>query len=365
MGLKVAVLPADLGGCGRYRLIHAALYLKEVCGEDVQIFNPKEPMPIQVFATINGEITDVQAPDADVIVVQRLTSEIHAKAIPLLRAKGYAVVMDADDDFTSIHPSNAAYTNLHPRSNTPHSWHHNRRAAQDVTLMTVSTRRLMQVYGHPGRTICLDNYIPAAYLDLGHVDRAVYGWPGSIETHPDDLMVVGNAAQRLHRDGYTFMQAGPFEEKVGQMLGIDQMRATGACEMRYWPSTVSMLGVAWAPLTDTQFNRAKSRLKCLEANSVSVPYVASPRAEYARMTAEGGGGVLADKPKDWYRRTKEFLTNDRLRRELGEQGHAYASTQTIEAHAWMWMEAWQRARDIQDGGSLIGMKPTVDLGSRR
>lgn len=363
MGLKVAVLPADKGGCGRYRLIHAALILRDQ-GHDVEVFDPAEPMPIKVLASIEGKITDVQAPDADVIVVQRLTSQLHVKAIPILRDKGYAVVMDADDDFTCIHPSNAAYTNLHPRSDTPHSWHYNRQAAQDVTLMTVSTERLMSVYGHPGRTICLDNYIPASYLDLGHVDRDTYGWPGSIETHPDDLLAVGNAAQRLDRDGYTFMQAGPFEEKVGQMLGLTQMRATGACEMRYWPSTVSMLGVAWAPLSDTQFNRAKSRLKCLEANAVSVPYVASPRAEYARMTAEGGGGVLASKPKDWYRKTKELLQNASLRRELGEQGHAYAATQTIEAHAWKWMEAWERAREIQDGGSLIGMKATVDMGGR-
>jgi hypothetical protein len=335
------------------------MYLQET-GHDITIHDPDKPMPIKVFATTDSTVTKVDGPEADVLVFQRVTNLVHAQAIPLLRQAGYAVVMDADDDFTCIHPHNKAFNSLHPRSRTPHSWEYNRVAASGVTLMTVSTDALVNVYGRPGRCVVLDNYIPAVYLTMGHVDSPTFGWPGSVETHPDDLLVTGFAAQRLEQEGYNFLQAGPYEEEVARQLGLTRMKATGACEMRYWASTVARLGVGWAPLTDTRFNRSKSRLKCLEMNAVHVPYVASPLPEYARMTAAGGGGILAEKPKQWYRYTKDLITNPALRRELGEKGHTYASTQTAEQHAWRWMEAWQYAYDIEHGAPLAGTKTVVD-----
>lgn len=358
--LKVSVYPADKGGCGRYRLIHASLMLQEL-GYDVKVHDPDKQMDIRVFADTTGTVTKVDGPDADVIVLQRVTNLVHAQAIPLLRQAGYTVVMDADDDFTCIHPANKAYHGLHPKSDTPHSWEYNRVAAASVTLMTVSTEALLNVYAKPGRGVVLDNYIPAAYLDMGHVDTPTFGWPGSLESHPDDLLATGNAAQRLEGEGYQFLQAGPYEAEVARQLGLTRMKATGACEMKYWASTVARLGIGWAPLSDTRFNRSKSRLKCLEMNSVGVPYVASPLPEYARMTVAGGGGILAEKPKQWYRYTKDLIINAGLRRELGHQGQEYARTQTIEAHAWKWMEAWQYAYDIQHGAPLNGSRTLISV----
>jgi len=356
--LKVHILPADLGGCGRYRLVHAGLYLQEL-GYDITIHDPDKPMPIKVFADTSGKVTKVQGPEADVLVFQRVVNPVHAAAIPLLRQAGYTVVMDADDDFTCIHPSNKAYINLHPKSDSPYTWEANRVAAEGVTLMTVSTEALVKVYGKPGRCIVLDNYIPEVYLSMGHVDSPTFGWPGSIETHPDDLMVTGFAAQRLENDGYQFLQAGPYEEEVARQLGLARMKATGACSMKHWASTVARLGVGWAPLSNTRFNAAKSRLKCLEMSAVSVPYIASPLPEYARITAASGGGILAEKPKQWYRYTKDLIENPSLRRELGAAGHAYAETQTAELHAWRWMEAWQYAYDIEHGAPLVGSKTLI------
>lgn len=359
--LKVHILPADLGGCGRYRLLNAAFRLQDL-GYDITIHDPHRPMPIRVFVGMDGTISDVEGPDADVLVMQRVTSKRHAQAIPVLRAKGYTVVMDADDDFTCIHPGNASFYELHPKSPTEHSWEHNRYAAQHVSLMTLSTQALTKVYGTPGRQVVLDNYIPARYLEFAHVDTPTFGWPGTLKSHPDDLYVCGQAAGQLEREGFQFIQAGPYEEEVARILGLARMKATGACDLKYWASTVSQLGSAWAPLSDTRFNRSKSRLKCIEANAVRVPYLASPLPEYARMTAEGGGGLLASKPGDWYKQGKRLLTDHKLRQELGAQGQAYAATQTIEEHAWKWMEAWQYAYDIDHGGTPIGSTAVVDLG---
>jgi glycosyltransferase involved in cell wall biosynthesis len=363
MGLKIAVLPADVGGCGRYRLIHAALILKEQ-GYDIDIYDPAKPMPIAVLANEHNEISDVQVQmEADVIVVQRVASAPHVEAIKLLRAKGYTVVLDLDDDMGKIHPGNKAFNALRPTPGARMGWQYAELAAQAATMVTVSTKILLTVYARHGRGFIIDNYIPQRYLTLHHVDQDRYGWPGSIESHPDDLLAVGNAAQRLAREGHTFIQVGPYQKEVLIQLGLDEYRATGPTSLKLWAATVATLGVAWAPLTDTLFNAAKSRLKILEANAVGVPYVASPRAEYTRMTAEGGAGLLAAKPKDWYRQTKRLLEDHSLRRDLSAQAREYAATQTIEEHAWRTMEAWNHAYNLQHG--RVPTTTTVDLGSGR
>ena len=363
--MKINVYAADLGGCGRYRLIHAAMVLKEQ-GHDIKVFDPNKPMDIAVnvdFAT--GEVLEVSEPDADILVMQRVTSAPHVQAMTMLRKKGYTVVLDLDDDMTRIHPGNAAFRELDPTRKRRMSWMNTSLAAQEATLVTVSTKALASVYGSHGRVQVVDNYIPARYLELAHTDNPTYGWPGSTESHPNDLPVVGNAARKLEEMGFPFYQVGPNQPMVDKQLGFTRHLATGPIKLSLWPASISLLGVAWAPLADTLFNASKSRLKILEANSVGVPYVASPRAEYVRMSADGGAGMLADTPKEWFRKTERLLTDHRLRQDLSLQARAYAATQTIEDHAWRTMDAWQRAYHIQHKGARILNASHIDLGAGR
>jgi hypothetical protein len=38
-----------------------------------------------------------------------------------------------------------------------------------------------------------------------------------------------------------------------------------------------------------------------------------------------------------------------LRQELGEQGHEYTKTQTVEKNSWRLWEAWTRAYEARQG----------------
>lgn len=362
-GLKIHVYSADMGGCGRYRLLHAAAILKGQ-GHDITIHHPDKGMNISVKVDFEtDDVIDVIAPEADVLVMQRIASRPHVQAIKILRERGYTVVLDLDDDMTRIPVKNKAYQALDPRNGTRMSWLNTSAAAEAATLVTVSTKALVDVYGHHGRVMILDNWVPERYLELSHQDRPLYGWAGSIESHPDDLPVVGNAARLLAQEGHHFFQVGPHQLEVTKQLELPVHRATGPVSMSLWASSVSLLGISWVPLVDTLFNAAKSRLKGLESNSVGVPYIASPRAEYVRMTAEGAGGLLASKPREWYKKTLQLLTDHSMRRELGQQGREWAATQTIEKHAWKVLEAWHYAYDIQHG--KLRDVSTVDLAPRR
>jgi glycosyltransferase involved in cell wall biosynthesis len=119
--------------------------------------------------------------------------------------------------------------------------------------------------------------------------------------------------------------------------------ATGPRELlTEWPEAVATLGIGIAPLTDTKFNSAKSWLKPLEYSALGVPWVASPRTEYARLHALGAG-LLANKPRNWATQLRALINSAALRDDLSQRGREIAAQLTIEKNAWQYAEAWENA----------------------
>lgn len=347
--MRVLVVPADKEGCGFYRLTAAAEHL-QMLGHDIVIQEPKsKDSGLTIFMDENDRMTDIKVPDADVIVMQRIAHNWHTQAVPLLRSKGMAVVIDMDDDMSCIHRDNGAYGMYHPRSNTPFSWRNASEACANATLVTTSTKPLGQVYAKHGRHQVIDNFVPERYLDIEVERTDAFGWAGTTQSHPDDLQVVGGSVRDLVADGFNFQVVGP-PSGVKQALRLKQEPAySGKVSLYDWPAETAKLQVALAPLSASKFNTSKSRLKLIEASSVGVPWVASPRAEYRRTFQESGAGILADTPKQWYVGVRKLLEDEVLRKELGERGREWMRTQTIEANSWRWWEAWTRAYEIEQG----------------
>jgi hypothetical protein len=123
----------------------------------------------------------------------------------------------------------------------------------------------------------------------------------------------------------------------------EEPTTTGGLDVDQWPFGVAKIGVGVAPLADTVFNAGKSWLKPLEMSATGVPWVASPRAEYARFHREFNVGVLAKNPREWYRELKRLATSESARLEQSQAGRAAGAVNTVEGHAWRWMEAWEAA----------------------
>lgn len=306
-----------------------------------------------------GETVDdvLDVDGVDVIVFQRLTHQWMAEAVPLLRAKGIAVVVDVDDDLATVHPRNPAYQSMHPRyagrrdSVTGqihrHSWQHLAAACREATLVTVSTPALLERYARHGRGHVIHNHLPDHYFGVPHEDSTVIGWPAALASHPDDPGAVGGAVARLVSEGAAFRVVGD-PVGCGAAFGLtrDPQGRTGV-GVDGWPAAVAGdIGIGIAPLADTVFNRAKSWLKPLELSALGIPWVASPRAEYARLHARGAG-VLADNPRRWYRELRRLADNEALRAERAEAGRAVARELCLTGNEWRWMEAWERAERMQ------------------
>lgn len=300
-------------------------------------------------------VRDVLLPGpVDVIVMQRVTHAYMAQAVSVLRAKGIAVVVDVDDDLSSIHPSNPAWALHHPGNEgrrlsngkrNMQSWRHLSQACRDATLVTVSAPALLPIYASHGRGQVLFNYLPDHYYGLPRVDSDVVGWPGSFHSHPNDPEVVGGAVARLVDEGAEFVMRGE-SEGAGKAFGLPSDPPSRKVPIEEWPAAVAELGIGIAPLADTRFNSAKSFLKPMELSACGVPWVASPRAEYKRLHAMGAG-VLADRPRVWYRELKRLRESATLRAELSDAGRAVAEQLRLSRNAWRWAEAWQKAYELQ------------------
>lgn len=356
--MKVRVYPADRYGCGYFRLIWASEILRAQ-GCEIELVDPGErQLELRVKdETVHDVILGEDPPD--VLVFQRVTHRFLAQAVPLIRSKGSAVVVDIDDDLSVIHPSNPAYNALHPQneytaapgSRVPgrHSWRHLSTACREATLVTTSTPALKERYASHGRGRVLWNYLPDYYYKIAHTDSDLLGWPAAIVSHPDDPSAVGGAVARLVSEGHRFEVTGD-PTGCGQAFGLtsDPGGVAGNVSVFDWPVRVAELGIGIAPLADTKFNAAKSWLKPLELSALGVPWVASPRAEYSRLHRMGAG-LVAERPRVWYRELGRLLASPELRSDLAGRGREVAESLALSGHVGEWWDAWSYALELQRG----------------
>lgn len=359
--MKVYVYPGDQWGCGAYRLAWPG---RAVDGtHDVTVIAPGS-RDVRIDIDHRGRPARETFPaDADVIVFQRPTNGYMSQVIPLLRARGVAVVVDMDDDLSAIHPRNPAFAALQPtipgpggrRRRNLHSWHNAAQACRDATLVTVTTPALAERYGAHGRVRVIPNYVPRWYLDVEHDDSDLIGWGGVVGTHPDDLQVVGPSIAKLIRTAGARFETVGDPAGVGRALGIgDDPPSPGPVVLDEWPRAIARFGIGIAPLAFTRFNSAKSRLKPLEYAAVGVPWVGSPLPDYAGFHRLGTG-LIATRPKDWERLLRQLLRDPSRRAELSEAGRTVASEHTIEGNAWRWAEAWADAAELQRHPAAIAV----------
>jgi hypothetical protein len=350
--LKVYVLPADAYGCGHYRLIWPAYNLMKA-GHDVVIMPPSKTSGFEAMVTRNDDgqeiLTQVRIPeDADVVVIQRPAHPLQPQMINILRSNGIAVIVDMDDDMSTIHPDNSAFHMYRHRSGSAFSWRHAALSCRIASLVTVSTPELLKVYAPHGRGIAINNYVPESYLDTPHIETGSFGWAGTTLSHPDDPQVTGGMAQKLINEGNMFTVVGGDNRVRSAFRMKDPPVMTGSVPIKDWvPTIAGAFDVGWAPLAATRFNSAKSRLKPLEYMAAGVAWIGSPRAEYRTLHRQSGCGLLADNPKQWYQHTKTLLTDETLRKEQVQAGYDYIKDQTYEKQAWRWWEAWEQASQAE------------------
>ena len=348
--MRVVAHAADLGGCGHYRVIWPSeAAIAAGCRVELHHVDDQSPIPAvwqddEHGAHVVGVADDHDWPD--VMVLQRPLQRHLAEAIPHLQAKGVAVVVEVDDDFSSIDPRNIGWRDAHPRHSPDRNYRHLEAACLAADLVTVTTPALAQRYGRHGRVRVLPNFVPRDYLaQRVPAPQRVVGWSGSIETHPGDLDVTrGAVARAVKKTEATFCVVGTGAGVRNALALPEPPRASGWVQIGRYPSALSELDVMIVPLKPIAFNEAKSWLKGLEAAAVGSLVVASSTEPY-RALERLGLCQIAETPKEWERKLRTAIEASDDRWALAERSRSIIieNRLTIEDRAVEWIDAWETA----------------------
>lgn len=344
--MRIAVWPADEQGCGHYRLIFPARALLAQ-GADVRI---DRTGPVcewsQDWSRLSrppstAHIVKVRPYDADVVVIQRPARQHWTEMIPHLQAQGIRVVVDVDDLFDSIPKGNRAWQDYQSGGRYPavaHSWIDE--ACKVADVVTCTTPLLLKRYGY-GHGIVIPNLVPESYLSIDSFHyRNTVGWSGIVGTHTGDLELTDGAVAQAIRGDWEFHTIGPVDG-VQSALKLDvEPSATGYLAFESWAPAVAELDIGIVPLGPSLFNEAKSALKASEFAAVGVPVVMSPTPDNLRLHRLGVG-LVAESRGQWNRLISKLIGSDDFRAEIAGRGREVMATQTYEAHAGRWLDAWQ------------------------
>jgi glycosyltransferase involved in cell wall biosynthesis len=310
--------------------------------------------------------------DLDIIVIQREMAGPAAADIRSARQAGQVVINDVDDWFFGLDPSNRAFVSVHPRYSPGFNIVHYRAALAESTMLTASTEylagRLRQMFPNVP-VVVLRNMID---LDAGWRMKAItpypptIGWAGAIPWRSGDLEAMrGILGQFLTRHDLRFHHSGHMgfrEQNTGVPLptfaeaaglpgryegeGNDRrfvpdgiVTHSGMVAVTNIPRLYDPFDVGIVPLADKPFNEAKSTIKGMEYAAAGIPFVAAATSEYRRAAAEGLG-VVARRPRDWFRQLERLLDPDERRGDR-ERNYAAVEKMSVTARWREWEDLYQ------------------------
>lgn len=351
--MRVAVHPADMGGCGFYRMREPAR-VAALEGVETEVRTSIASGLIEANdGSVRKRYLTEEEESFDVYVFQRPAREGLLPWLPHLQGMGKAIVIDIDDDMTCLHPQHPLLSG--PREHDA-SWRSIRRACMSADLVTVSSEALAERYAPHGRVKVVPNCVPEALLDMPREsDGRTIGWGGYPPMHPGDLEVTrGGVADALEGTDWRFLHIGPKTHpgpgvpegrSVVERMHLPRAESTSGLTIQEYHEAIGRLDIGIVPLDDTKFNAAKSYLKGIEYAARGVPFVASRAREYERLHArEGLGTLVAPKARKWSAALSRLMEDSGLRAEEAERGlRVVRERHTLEGQAWRWVDAWEQA----------------------
>ncbi|WP_417539722.1 glycosyltransferase [Marinobacter sp.] len=263
---RILVHPADLYGCGHYRMIYPFQALEEAGKAEgsvsVGLMHP----------------ADLERYEPDAVILQRQIGEERLEAMRRLKAFSRAFKVYELDDYLPNLPLKSAHREHMPKDIVRSL----RQGMSFVDRFVVTTDALAEAfYGYHTDIRVVPNRLPvsgwgnlkAARRDGG---RMRVGWAGGA-SHTGDLELIADVVRELAKEvDWIFLGMcpefmRPYVKEWHQGVSIE----------RYADKLASLdLDLAVAPLEDNPFNICKSNLKLLEYGACGFPVVCSNIAPY-------------------------------------------------------------------------------------
>lgn len=342
--VRVQWLISDQNGCGSYRAYVPALGMQDRQTADSvgfvlhkQVNHPDQP----------GLLDDL-----DVLIFQRAVGDAFLATMREAKKRGIATIFETDDDLFKVHRSNPSHWYWNQK-NTLRLLRAQMQMADRIIVSTVPLqRRVQEETGRPLNEI----HICANHLHR-HVwgpenftrsmpfpnSKLVIGWQGST-THDVDFKMALPALQRILAEypNTVLRLFGSVPASIKGMLPESRFEWSKGVAFEFYPATLKYLNfdIGIAPVTDSQFNRAKSNIKWLEYSALGIPSVCSSVYPYAMSIEHGETGFLASNDDEWYRSLKALVESAELRQRIGRAAFDYVWR---EFATDVRVPAWERA----------------------
>ncbi len=253
--------PADLFGCGHYRVIQPFSTLRESASID-------GALSIGLM-----HVADLERYDPDVLVLQRQVGEERLEAMRRMQAFSRAFKVYELDDYLPNVPLKSAHRQHLPKDILRTL----RRGLGYVDRFVVSTPALAEAFAglHPDIRV-IENRLPVGWwqglrAQRRRGERPRVGWAGG-SSHTGDLELIADVVRELADEvdwvffGMCPPSIRPFVREVHAGVPIERYpRALAALD----------LDLALAPVEQNLFNECKSNLRLLEYGACGFPVVCS------------------------------------------------------------------------------------------
>lgn len=148
--------------------------------------------------------------------------------------------------------------------------------------------------------------------------KILYG--SGTRTHDADFALITPVLERVaaEQDNVEIVLVGELNPPRS-LLGLgDRLLQLPVCPYVEYLALLAASDIAIAPLSPVKFNEAKSNIKFLEAASVGVPSVCSPRSAFAHAIRHNDTGFLADSMDEWYDALTALVLDAGLRERMGK-----------------------------------------------
>lgn len=296
--------------------------------------------------------------ETDVCIVQRTAFDsIRAakRLVKRLRQTDTRLVLDTDDAFSMLESTHSQYREQSGRVKGV------KHILEQADQVWVSTDVLSGLYGNAEHHLVVPNTLDSRVWQAGNRKRRIpanSGKPVQIvcmgtATHDDDLEMIMPALEEVanqHPGSFELTLIGVTDGMVDKpWLNRIRQPKFGAMYPNFvhWFLEQGPFDIGLSPLRDTEFNRSKSDIKCLDYLAAGILPLASDVTPYRGDSAPYIFKV-PNTHDEWVRHLENHITHPReLRRQRNEITHQ------AQRYIWQHRSSEQTARILRENIALI------------
>jgi hypothetical protein len=344
--------PLQPNGCAWYRCVLPGMELEKkgwITGVGVPCFSEKDG-----FGIVSDDTRGIHG--WDIIVLKLLMDRSTLLSLDYAKDLGQKIVVDVDDFFDGLDPSNRAYAVTDPKKNPNDNRQIYAEIVKKADAVITSTPFLYEYYSSKRKNVFMvrNGIDEKRYQNIKRYRRSYQktklGWVGATHWRSGDLEILApfmnefltENKSKFHHSGHS-----PGAPMVKDLIKIEDkfFSKSGMMPIGQYPLLFDPIDIGVAPLNNIPFNEAKSFIKGLEYAAASVPFVSSPLPEY-KYLEESGIGMTASSPEEWKGKL-QILMDPKERAKEVAKNFSNLKNFSMDKRADEWVQVMSQIRGIK------------------